>query len=313
MTLTSIWAVVTAFRPEPDLLSAVAALQGEVAGVIVVDDGSGPGFDDVLGSVAGLGAVVLRLADNSGIATSLNTGIRHALDQGCDAVVTFDQDSFVTPGFVGALVSAHERALTAGWRVGLVVPEFFAGISQVHTRAKDATLLARHSIQSGMLLERGVFSAIGFLRDELFIDLVDTEFELRCHAQGLTSVAAPGIDLAHSLGRQYERRLWGRRVSLPGIPPVVTLSTPFRYYYRVRNRIVINREFGLKFLTWTLRDSLLEFIHFASALTIARPRRALWSLYRAGLRDARRNRLGRMPDDLQRLASAIRWSAPPMD
>lgn len=313
MTFASVWAVITAFRPDEGLLAATAAVQGQVDGVIVVDDGSGPGFDDVLDAIAAQGATVLRLADNSGIAVGLNTGLRHALQQGCDAAVTFDQDSMVEPGFIAALTSAQEQSVARGMRPGPVVPEYFAGVSQVHSRTADGTLLARRAIQSGMLLTDEVLAQIGLLREDLFIDLVDTEFELRCRAKGFVPVAAPGLLLAHSLGKQYEHRVFGWRVSLPGIPPVVTLSTPFRYYYRVRNRRVINREFRRQFFGETLRDTLLEFVHFGSALRIARPRRAMWALYRAGWRDARRGRMGRMPAELQQLAATITWSARPVE
>ena len=313
MTFSAVWAVITAFRPDEGLLAATAAVQSQVSGVVVVDDGSGPGFGDLLDAIAANGATVLRLADNSGIAVGLNTGLRHALEHGCDAVVTFDQDSMVEQGFVVALTATHQQSVAKGMRPGPVVPEFFAGVSQVHARAADGTLLARRAIQSGMFLAREVLEQIGLLRDDLFIDLVDTEFELRCRANGRVSIAAPGLVLAHSLGRQYERRVFGRRVSLPGIPPVVTLSTPFRYYYRVRNRRVINREFRHQFFAETMRDTLLEFVHFGSALRIARPRRALWRLCREGWRDARRGRMGRMPDDLQQLAATITWSAQPVE
>ena len=313
MTFSAVWAVVTSFRPDGGLLDATAALSDQVAGIIVVDDGSGAGFDRVLDELAAQGVTVLRRAENAGIAAALNAGITDALERGCDAVVTFDQDSMVEPGFIAALVRAHGDATEAGVRPGPVVPESFAGVSQVHTRTPAGTLLARHAIQSGMLLDRRVVEHVGLLREELFIDLVDTEFELRCHAAGLASVAAPGLALAHSLGRQYERRLLGMRVSLPGIPPVVTLSTPFRYYYRVRNRVVVNREFGRRFFAWTLRDTALEVLHFASALTLARPRRALWALYRAGMRDARRGRMGRMSRELQETAATINWSARPVE
>ena len=313
MTFSAVWAVVTSFRPDGGLLDATAALTDQVAGVIVVDDGSGAGFDHVLDALVAQGVTVLRREENAGIAAALNAGIEDALARGCDAVVTFDQDSMVEPGFIAALVRAHGHAIDVGLRPGAVVPEYFAGVSQVHARTAEGTLLARHAIQSGMLLDRSVVEHVGLLREELFIDLVDTEFELRCHAAGLASVAAPGLVLAHSLGRQYERRLFGMRVSLPGIPPVVTLSTPFRYYYRVRNRVVVNREFGRRFFAWTCRDTVLEMLHFASALTLARPRRALWALYRAGVRDARRGRMGRMPRELQEMAATISWSARPAD
>ncbi|MDY0908992.1 glycosyltransferase [Microbacterium sp. CFBP9034] len=313
MTRPSVWAVVTSFRPDRGVLAAVSALTGQVDGVVVVDDGSGPQADEVLGELEHAGVAVLRHDENRGIAAALNSGIRLALDRGAEAVVTFDQDSHVGDGFVAALVETMLDRAQSGRPVGPVVPEYFAGVRQVAKVERDGTLIARHAIQSGMLLDRGLLELVGPMREDLFIDLVDTEFELRCVAHGRPSVASAGLVLAHSLGARYQRLLFGRRVRLPGIPPEVTLSTPFRYYYRVRNRIVVNRAHWRSQFGWIARDSLLELVHFANALLLARPRRSLWRLYRHAVRDARRGAMGRMPDSLRDVASGIRWSAPRED
>jgi rhamnosyltransferase len=308
--VTAAWAVFSAYRPDPELAGAVAAAVAEIGEkVVVVDDGGGSGYEDVWGELQALGAVVLRSEQNEGIGAALNRGIRFALAHEADAVVTFDQDSTVGPGFVAALQAARVAAMSRGVAVGLVVPERFAGVSQVHSRA-GGVLYARHSIQSGMLVPRETWEAVGLLREDLFIDLVDTEYELRCHAAGLASIAAPGLALGHSLGRQYVREVFGRRVRLPGIPPVVTLSTPFRYYYRVRNRRVINRAHLRAAPGWVARDTVLELIHFANALLLARPRRSLWRLYMAGWRDGGRGRMGAMPPQLAAAAREIDWDAP---
>jgi rhamnosyltransferase len=303
--------VFSAFRPDLGLVETVVAAR-DGHDVIVVDDGSGSGYEVVWSAIEESGARVLRLTENVGIAAALNAGIRAAFDGGATGVLTLDQDSTIGKGFVGALETAGDDARQRGEEVGVVVPEYFAGVSQV-ARRNNGVLLARHSIQSGMLIPRETADAVGLLREDLFIDLVDTEFELRLHARGLVAIAAPGLALGHSLGRRYERRLLGRRVRLPGVPDAVTLSTPFRYYYRVRNRVVINRLFARSAPGWILRDSLLEIIHFANALLLARPRRSLWALYRAGWRDGWRSRMGVMPADLAAVAATVRWDAPALD
>ncbi|MCR2764614.1 glycosyltransferase [Microbacterium sp. zg.B48] len=313
MTADGVWAVVTSYRPEAGLLRALTALSDQVDQIVVVDDGSGPEAAPVLEAAQSAGSRVVRLRDNSGIAVALNAGIRAALDQGARAVVTFDQDSVVQAGFVRALLTARDAVRRTGRRHGPVVPEYFADVRQVHSVEHDGTLVARHAIQSGMLLDRELLETVGLMREDLFIDLVDTEFELRCAAAGLPTIAAPGLTLAHALGRQYERRMLGRIVRLPGIPPVVTLSNPFRYYYRVRNRLVVNREFWRAQFGWVARDTLLEALHYGNALLLARPRRALWRLYLSAARDARRGRMGRMPSGLAELASTISWAAPPAE
>ncbi|WP_243227002.1 glycosyltransferase [Microbacterium sp. CIAB417] len=307
--MTQTWIVFSAFRPDSDLVDAVRAAAAEVAQrIVVVDDGSGPDWEPLWAEVESVGARVLRADENSGIGAALNRGVRHALDAGASAVLTFDQDSTISPGFVDALLRALAEAERAGVPVAFVVPERFAGVSQVHERDGDV-LRTRHSIQSGMLVPRSTWERVGLLREDLFIDLVDTEFELRCAAAGLVGVAAPGLALGHALGRQYARELFGRRIRLPGIPDVVTLSSPFRYYYRVRNRRVINKLYLRSAPGWVLRDTALEVIHFVNALMLARPRRALFMLYRSGWRDGGRGRGGRMSPELQEVAAEIVWGA----
>lgn len=313
MTAPSTWAVITSFHPDARLLASFRALQPQVARVVVVDDGSPEAYAAALDEVEAAGAHVIRLAQNGGIGAALNSGIRHALDHGAGAIVTFDQDSVVSEGFVAALQAAADAARARGHRVGPAVPEHFSEVRQVRREHADGTLEARHAIQSGMLLSAAFLGEVGLMREDLFIDLVDTEFEMRSAAAGFVTVAAPGLRLEHSLGHRYARLLFGRPVRLPGIPAVVTLSTPFRYYYRVRNRLVVNGTLWRGHFGWIARDTLLEAVHYANAWMLARPRRALWQIYRAAIRDARRGRMGRMPAEIQAVATTISWAAPPAE
>ncbi|WP_175985920.1 glycosyltransferase [Microbacterium tenebrionis] len=306
--LPTAWAVFTTFRPGAEAEDAVASVSAQVDGVIVVDDGSGPVADAALDRLAASGVTVHRQHVNSGIAGALNTGIRLARESGAEVVITFDQDSLVPAGFVDALRTAYDAASADDVRVGVIVPEYFAAVRQA--RGAIATYgPAANVIQSGMLLPLDVVDRIGELRADYFIDLVDTEFELRLRREGYAVLAAAGLRLGHALGTQYRRELFGRAVRLPGIPPEITLSTPFRYFYRVRNRIVLNREYLWAAPVQILRDTLLDGIHFVNALGVARPRRALWRLYRAAINAAIRGRMGRMPDALQPVADSIIWDA----
>ena len=161
-----------------------------------------------------------------------------------------------------------------------------------------------------MLIPLRTIDAVGELREDLFIDLVDTEYELRLLRRGYRVVAVAGLRLGHSLGTKHERRMFGRVVHLPGIPPEVTLSTPFRYFYRVRNRLVIDREYFRSAPARITRDTLLDVLHFGNALVLARPRRALAQIYRVAVVAALRGRMGRMPAGLQAVAGTVRWDAP---
>lgn len=313
MSRSDTWAVFSAYQPPASLIDAVKSVQSQVAGVVIVDDGSGAAASDILDPLRASGAQVLVLARNQGIATALNRGIRIALDAGAHYVLTFDQDSYVPEGFVSALRETADRAVSDGLRVGAIVPEYFAGVRQGRGSKSAMYSSAAAVIQSGMLVPAGVLRAVGGLREDFFIDLIDTEFELRLRRAGRAVIAAHGVRLAHSLGKKYRRELFGWPVRLPGVTTEITLSTPFRYFYRVRNRCVLTREY-LRFApAAVLRAAVLDAVHFVDVLRVSRPRQSMWRVQRAGLRAAWSHRMGIMPPALVSVASGIRWSVPPVD
>ena len=98
------YAVVCAYRPAAALVELVRALHAapELAGVIVVDDGSGPAHAPVFAAVQAFPRVeVLRHAVNLGKGAALKTGLNRAAasDPGC-LVVTADADGQHLPADV---------------------------------------------------------------------------------------------------------------------------------------------------------------------------------------------------------------------
>lgn len=308
MTLESVWAVFTSYRPDAGLLTAIMSVRAQVQGIVVVDDGSGPTATSVLDAVHADGAIVIRSPENAGIANALNVGIEAAIAAGADAVVAFDQDSHAQTGFVDALKAARARARATGISPGPVVPEFFDRVRQSYATDENGNLLARRVIQSGMLLDAETLRTVGLMDERLFIDLVDIEYELRSLTAGRPAVAAPGVRLDHALGRHYAVR--GLRI--PGIPRVMMLSTPFRYYYRARNRVMIDARYARRHPSRIVRDALQDYVYFAVVWSLARPRRAMWRLVSTGIRDGRRGHGGRMPTALETVAASIRWAADPL-
>ncbi|WP_248241226.1 glycosyltransferase [Microbacterium kunmingense] len=308
MTLEPVWAVITSYRPDSGLLSAIESIRHQVTGVIVVDDGSEPAATPVLEAARATGAMVLVSEINRGIGNALNRGISAAIDAGAAGIVTLDQDSRVPHGFVDALTSAHRRACSTGVTPGPVVPEYFSQVRQAYAHDSHGNLLARDVIQSGMLLDSETVKSLGPMDEDLFIDLVDIEFELRSLDARRPAVAAPGARLEHSLGQRFRRR--GPR--LPGVPRVMMLSSPFRYYYRARNRVLVDSRYLRTHTRRLIRHSLRDYAYFLIVLTLARPRRSMWRLLSAGFRDGVRGSGGKMPQPLERVAATIRWAADPL-
>ncbi len=85
----SVWIVIPAFNEAQVIAGVVGGVRSRYPKVVVVDDCSS---DDTGAAARSAGAVVLRHAINLGQGAALQTGIRFALEQGADCVVTFDAD-----------------------------------------------------------------------------------------------------------------------------------------------------------------------------------------------------------------------------
>ena len=310
MTGAVIWGVMSCFRPGDDVVRTAGAAFAQLAGLVVVDDGSGPDAAGPLSALRELGADVLQQDVNAGIGAALNRGVAEAFARGAEFVVTLDQDSSLPEDAVRRLHETHAQASSA-LSPGAVVPEYFADVRQAREEIAPGVYGTANVIQSGMLIPREVWESLGGFREDFFIDLVDTEYEFRLTRAGRPIIAAPGLRMGHRLGTALERRLFGRRFGIPGLlPDEVTVSTPFRYYYRRRNRIVLNREYAGSFRARILRDTILDHLHFVNVLLLAKPRRSLRRLLREGRRAGRSGRMGRMPQELMDLAADIVWAAP---
>ncbi|MCS5734909.1 glycosyltransferase [Herbiconiux daphne] len=295
-------AVVTAFRPGERLVPLVRSLVAQTARVVVVDDGSGPASDAVLQAATDAGAEVVRHAANRGIAAALNTGVRTVLaaEPRPAFVLTFDQDSRIADDVVAALVATAGDAAGAGLRVGMVAPVHVEGLPSPVTGYSRGFMLGGTPIQSGLLIPAPTFDRVGLFAEPLFIDGVDTDFALRAARLGLVVVLAPGATLGHSLGDRFTPTLLGRPLVLGGAPVALVVSKPFRYYYLLRNRILLNRRHARGNRAWCVRETLADLRHCLVVLAVAPGRAARLRAMAAGVRDGWAGRTGRIPGSLER-------------
>ena len=272
--LERVAAVVTAFRPTPHLLDNVTSLLRQLTTVVVVDDGSGPGFDAVFDAVTGAGGKVLRLESNAGIASALNAGIDLARSSTpVDYIVTVDQDSLLTAEYVQRLVEAAGAAESAGVTPGLVSPARIHGNPVKTAGSKSGIQLGREPIQSGLLIPVSTLDAIGNFWDGLFIDLVDTEYYFRALDAGLPTVLADA-EFDHSLGTLVDADILGKGISFGDRPMKVRIAASWRYYYIFRNRILVSRRYVKKHPGWVAAGVLLDLRHLLFVTTLAPGRAA---------------------------------------
>jgi rhamnosyltransferase len=273
---------------------------GQFDVVAVVDDGSGSLASDLLLDLARLGAWVVALRLNSGIAKALNLGVEMLSLSEEDLIFTFDQDSQPPVGYRRMLMDVWHDVHALDTAVGCVVPQYFSGESQASPGSIGGLRLAYAPIQSGASYRVRAMRTAGPFAEDYFIDLVDVEYALRLHRCGYVTVVAPGLDLPHRLGETRSARILGRTIK-------VTVSTPFRYYYRARNRVLLNHSYGeieRAFLRGETRRDLRDLL---SVLLIAKGRAALLKVVIFGIADGLRARYGRIPSGVERVASRVRW------
>ncbi len=297
-------AVVAAYRPQDDLVDNVAAALSQVQGVVVVDDGSPEGTEHILDALGAAGAMVLRREVNSGIAAALNAGIEEALARWHpEFVLTLDQDSCVTDGYVEHAVQTYRRATQAGVRVGLVTASSYGDAPTPTRRSPDDFPRAFDPMQSGTVIPVTTIDAIGLLDEGLFIDGVDSDYTARAHAAGLAVLVGQGCRLEHGLGRRERTTIFGRPVTLLGRELSYNYHSPSRVYYIARNGAVLTVRHLRHDTGWVARRLIEETKAHGMRVVLGRDRGKMVRAMVAGYLDAARGRAGRIPE---RLAERLR-------
>lgn len=219
------------------MLDRLAAIADQVDDVVAVDDGSGPVAQAVLEDIAAAGHTLIRSGSNRGIAAALNAGIRHALAQDADYVLTIDQDSALPADYVAQCLRVFDGTVPAT-RIGVVCADRINGAPSLPPRfTPEGFGVVDEAIQSGFLISAQCLRTCGLFDEGLFIDCVDTEFCLRIGDHGFRIAIARGTDLEHELGWQAPLRPFGIQRHHDGVPMTFEYHGPVRRYFIVRNNI----------------------------------------------------------------------------
>ena len=168
---------------------------------------------------------LIRLDSNLGYAGGNNAGIRHALNQGVDAVWLLNNDTVVEPETLDSLV--HE--LYADDRVGCTGSKiyyfdrpdtlWFAGGFVDRTKGlaghigQDERDVGQHDVMKdvdyitgcSLLVKREIFETVGLLDEDYFLLFEDTDFCSRVQKAGYSSRYVPGSRLWHKVSRSIGR------------------------------------------------------------------------------------------------------------
>lgn len=294
---TKVVAVVVSFFPDlAVLVQGLKAILAQVEVTVVVDNGSPAELEGQLGAQLSQGIKWVALGSNTGVARAQNVGIALAIDLGASHVILFDQDSAPAPGAVAHLVRAASDLEKRGIQVGQVasvvaderhkagVPFFRLRAGRpdwVQCRDGDSVMEIDTAIASGSLMPTATLTAIGGMKEELFIDLVDIEWCFRARSRGFRNYCACGARLEHRLGDMPERLL----------NRDIVCHSPSRNYYFFRNALWLFRQDYVP-NAWK-RDVALQLMKRYVVYSLAlRPRLEYLGMMTKGIWHGLRRRLG---------------------
>ena len=260
-------AIIVTFWPDRRHMTAlVRKLSGQAQGIVIVDNtpGEESGHLELLGELARAcpALKINRMGKNAGIASAFNAGIETALEGGYRFVYLSDQDSEPAEGMIDGLIDCYEGIQARGVNVGCVCPAFhdattgrlFNFQAYVPGRYFYRSVPAERArpwmevittISSGSLIPCHVLETVGLMKEEYFIDDVDTEWCHRARFHGFHIYGTSSVLLNHRLG-DVSFRIW-----LFGWKPF-NLYSPLRLYYRFRNYVLMVRLPHVP-LRWSVR------------------------------------------------------------
>lgn len=288
-------AVVVSYQPVLDQLQRqLDSLVPQVDDVVVVDNHSIADLSIWMKLSANPARAVIQLDSNQGVARAQNIGIEWARKQNATHVLLMDQDSIPAPDMVRELLMAAQSIAD----VAVVGPRYldvrqgnptpFVRIRglRFHRLPWDAghpILPVDCLITSGSLIPMIALDQVGLMREDLFIDYVDTEWCLRARREGLQSYGVCTAAMTHSLG-ETPHLFFGR---------TIPVHAPLRHYYQVRNAILLSREPWVP-LNWKLAISWHLLLKFGFYSLVTTPRLQHLRMMALGVWHGVRGRAGPM-------------------
>ncbi|MHB9118228.1 MAG: glycosyltransferase family 2 protein [Burkholderiales bacterium] len=295
----NVCAVVVTYHPDFGALeSLLAALTGQVAVTVVVDNGSPADYAPWIRARAQDAVVPLLLGENMGVAAAQNRGIEWARAQGCTHVVLFDQDSLPAQDMVSVLLEAADAARARGVAVAALGPRYTderqdnpppfirvrgLRVERCRCLSPDSVVAVDYLIASGCLIPMDVLNAVGDMAEPLFIDYVDIEWGLRAREKGFQSLGVCKATMRHSLG-EAPSCFFGRKI------PV---HSPLRHYYHVRNAIWLYRQAWVP-LHWKWADGFRLLLKFGYYSLLTSPRIQHFWMMTLGIYHGLSKRSGRL-------------------
>lgn len=244
--MSKIVAVLVTYNPNKDyLIKDINSFIDEVDKIIICNNSEYDLEDEVEIPKIFLDKIeIINFYDNLGIAKAQNIGMKKAFKDGADFVLQMDQDSIFEGGSVTELKESYFKLKKENVNVGIIggltldIEDYKKDIEVVIKKRKKDKLIyigdnvyksVKAIISSGSLIPKEIYYSVGDMMEELFIDLVDTEYCWRLIKNNYKVIQNLSVKMYHQTGSGH--------VSYRGKKYLV--SAPIRNYYQTRNELYL--------------------------------------------------------------------------
>ena len=174
----------------------------------------------------------VELKNNYGIAKALNIGMKLAIQDQCEWVVTMDQDSY----WKNDLISIYTNYLNdkRDEKVAILSPQYETERSQV--KNKNGYKELKRVMQSANMINCNKYIECGEFIEKLFIDCVDYEYCYRVRRKGYKIIQCEEAVLIHSPAITKKKKILFFSL-------FYGYASEERYYYQVRNALYLFRKY----------------------------------------------------------------------
>lgn len=260
-----LYAVIVSFNPKYDSLYHLLRVLDEAGvDVFLIDNNSSNKENFANFNLQRVEIILLK--NNVGIAAAQNIGINLCINNENDLIIFFDQDSRIDRSYIDTLLMEYMSLKEKNIDVGVLGPRFVderygfyyktVNLNKYGFRKKIDVSNIKEPIHSSLLISSGslvsieTLKEVGLMRENYFIDYVDTEWCIRAESLGYKNYISSNAKMIHAIG---DNVLQFKYFNVP-------VHSSFRRYYRVRNAYYMLREPHVpKFLAF--REIIFNFIH----------------------------------------------------
>jgi rhamnosyltransferase len=249
-TIDSICVVIITFNPTQHVNKLIQSLPVAIKKIIVDNNSQNESAEIVNKLAFHENVILIRNAENEGIAKALNQGIEIANEKQYEWVLAFDQDSLPTENIFDILIRTYHNYQKRNL-LALIGVNFSANFSKsVNDKIKkgEKEIEAETIITSGSMLSLAVFRELGPYCEDFFIDCVDLEYCLRLRSRGYKVVISSEVGLIHECGTISTKKILFLKFSS-------SCHNAFRRYYMARNNMVISKLYFFKFPLWVIKKN----------------------------------------------------------